>query len=130
MSPILLVLAIQGATIGAGDDCYQGATTQMAIDKCAAQDLEAANSKLATFTKSYETRLTPEKLSLFRSAQVSWEQFRQSNCKFEASSVVRGSVYPEVLDRCLAERARSRLSELESLSNCKDGDYVCPTDGT
>jgi hypothetical protein len=89
--------------------------------------LEAADSRLDAFVHSYAARLTPEQLELFHSAQLNWQQFRQSSCKFEASGVLGGSAYPMVLAQCLASKAESRLSELKTLASCQEGDLSCPS---
>ncbi|RYG60301.1 MAG: DUF1311 domain-containing protein [Alphaproteobacteria bacterium] len=126
MSPIVLMLVLQASAITADDLCYSKALTQLTLNECAAVSLEAADSKLAEFVRTYEARLEPEQLALFRSSQLNWQQFRQAACKFEASGVSGGSAYPMVFAQCLASKSGSRLSELMLLAKCRDGDYACP----
>ena len=127
MTPIFLLLLLQASLPVADDRCYSAASTQLELNRCAGASLKAADSALATLVRSYEARLTPEKLKLFHSVQFNWQEFRQSSCTFEASGVSGGSAYPMVLAQCMASKAESRLCELKTLATCQEGDLNCPS---
>jgi len=127
MDTIALLLLLQASAAVADNGCYSTAFTQSELNRCAGVGLEATDSRLDAFVRSYEARLTPEQLKLFHLAQLSWQQFRQSSCKFEASGVSGGSAYPMIFAQCMASKAESRLSELETLANCQEGDLSCPS---
>lgn len=127
MDPIILLLLLQASTAFADDRCYSTASTQLQLNYCAGASLEAAESRLGAFVASYEATLAPEQLELFHSAQLSWQQFRQSSCEFETSRVYGGSAYSMVFAQCMASKAESRLSELKALASCHAGDLSCPS---
>lgn len=127
MSPIALLLLLQASTALSGDRCYSTASTQLELNRCAGASLEVADSRLDAFVRSYQAGLASEQLELFRSAQLSWQQFRQSACEFETSRFRGGSAYAMVLAQCMASKAESRLSELKALANCQAGDMRCPS---
>ena len=85
-----------------------------------------ADAALSEFAATYEPRLSPEQVTLFRQAQKAWDAFRQADCAFKASGVEGGSAYPAVVADCLTSAAEARLTELQTLSQCKEGDLACP----
>jgi len=128
MSSILLLLLLQTSAVTADDRCYAGAATQAEINQCARASLKAADSRLEALVRSYADNLMPEQLKLFHTAQLDWQRFRQSSCKFAASDDSGGSsygAYSMVIDQCLASMAESRIAEIKALVNCPEGDMGC-----
>lgn len=127
MDPVILLLLLQASSVVADERCYSTASSQLELNYCAGASLEAADSKLAAFLRSYEAKLTPEQVELLHLAQLSWQRFRQASCEFETNRVHGGSAYPMVSAQCMASKAESRLSELEMLANCQSVDLDCPS---
>lgn len=89
-------------------------------------ELIQANAALSEFAATYEPRLTDAQVVLFRQAQKAWDAFRQADCAFKASGVESGSAYPAVVADCLTRAAEAHLTELQTLSQCEEGDLACP----
>ena len=102
------------------------ATTQQALNQCAAQTRRQADRSLKDFITAYQTRLSSEQAIMLQHTQASWELFRRFSCEFESSGVVGGSAYPMVFSGCMAAKATARLNELQKLAQCEEGDLSCP----
>lgn len=102
------------------------ATTQQALNQCANQARRQADRSLKDFVADYQTRLSSEQVIMLQHTQASWELFRRFSCEFESSGVVGGSAYPMVFSGCMAAKATARLSELQKMAQCEEGDLSCP----
>lgn len=102
------------------------ATTQQALNQCANQAQQQADQSLKDFVAEYQTRLSSEQVIMLQHTQASWRLFRRFSCEFESSGVSGGSAYPMVFSGCMAAKATARLSELQKLAQCEEGDLSCP----
>ncbi len=102
------------------------ATTQQALNQCATQAQQQADQSLKDFVAEYQTRLSSEQVIMLQHTQASWRLFRRFSCEFEASGVAGGSAYPMVFSGCMAAKATARLSELQKMAQCEEGDLSCP----
>lgn len=82
--------------------------------------------RLNAIYKAYMQRLDPAQKKSLTDAQRAWLNFRDLDCKFEASGVDGGSSYPMILRQCLDRKTDDRIKDLERLSTCQEGDLSCP----
>jgi uncharacterized protein YecT (DUF1311 family) len=102
------------------------ASTQQALNRCTTQARRQADQDLKDFITTYQTRLRPEQVTALQHTQATWELFRRFDCEFEASGVSGGSAYPSIFTNCMTAKATARLSELQELAQCEEGDLSCP----
>jgi uncharacterized protein YecT (DUF1311 family) len=102
------------------------ATTQQALNQCATQAQQQADQSLKDFVAEYQTRLSSEQVIMLQHTQATWRLFRRFSCEFESSGVAGGSAYPMVFSGCMAAKATARLSELQKLAQCEEGNLSCP----
>ncbi len=57
-------------------------------------------------------------------AQRKWIAFRDAECKFQASGVEGGSIYPEILTACGAGLVEARVRDFNHYLSCMEG--ACP----
>ncbi len=108
-------------------DCGS-ANNQLALDQCAAAELQAADTTLNAAYQQILGRLRadPDTAQLLRAAQRAWLGFRDSECAFAASAAVQGSIYPMLVTGCRAGLTRQRALQLGTYLHCAEGDMVCP----
>ncbi|MGX4729734.1 lysozyme inhibitor LprI family protein [Pseudomonas corrugata] len=121
LTPLLFVALAQA------DDCAN-ATTQGEMNQCAAQEKNAADNELNSLYKQITARLknNPEGKQLLVKAQRAWIGFRDTECKFSASGVEGGSVYPLIYSNCITALTKARVETFKSYLKCKEGDLGCP----
>ncbi|UZE04644.1 lysozyme inhibitor LprI family protein [Pseudomonas corrugata] len=121
LTPLLFVALAQA------DDCAN-ATTQGEMNQCAAQEKNAADNELNSLYKQITARLknNPEGKQLLVKAQRAWIGFRDTECKFSASGVEGGSVYPLIYGNCITALTKARVETFKSYLKCKEGDLGCP----
>ncbi|MEN2397434.1 lysozyme inhibitor LprI family protein [Pseudomonas halotolerans] len=124
LTPLLFVSVVQA------NDCAN-ATTQGAMNQCAAQEHEAADNELNQLYKQITTRLKddPQAKQLLVKAQRAWISFRDAECKFSASGVEGGSVYPLVHSNCTTAATKARVKTFKTYLKCEEGDLSCPVPG-
>src|SRR5262245_23302848 len=107
-------------------DCGDAAT-QMAMNRCAVEQLRVADAALNATYGSVIGRLRgTDGEKLLRGAQRAWLGFRDQHCAFMASGVEGGSIEPFIVDACLRELTETRTQQLGSLLHCEEGDTSCP----
>jgi uncharacterized protein YecT (DUF1311 family) len=109
----------------AQDSCDR-AVTQQALNRCAREFRRQSDQNLKDFITTYQTRLRPEQVTALQHSQAAWELFRRFDCEFEASGVSGGSAYSLIFSRCMTVKATARLSELQELAQCEEGNLSCP----
>ncbi|MDU9035700.1 lysozyme inhibitor LprI family protein [Pseudomonas corrugata] len=121
LTPLLFVALAQA------DDCAN-ATTQGEMNQCAAQEKNAADNELNSLYKQITARLknNPEGKQLLVKAQRAWIGFRDTECKFSASGVEGGSVYPLIYSNCITALTKARVETFKTYLKCKEGDLGCP----
>ncbi|AOE61451.1 lysozyme inhibitor LprI family protein [Pseudomonas corrugata] len=121
LTPLLFVALAQA------DDCAN-ATTQGEMNQCAAQEKNAADNELNSLYKQITARLknNPEGKQLLVKAQRAWIGFRDTECKFSASGVEGGSVYPLIYSNCITALTKARVETFKTYLKCKEGDLSCP----
>lgn len=106
-------------------NCESGGS-QRELNACASSALDHETKIINRIYGDLRTKLDETQKRQMKDIQLAWIKFRDLECKFTAAGVAGGSVYPMVLDACLAEMTRQRIKELERFLNCKEGDLSCP----
>jgi len=111
-------------------DC-DNAADQATMNQCAAQQNKAADKELNALYQQITTRLksNPDGQKLLIGAQRSWIAFRDAECKFSASSVEGGSVYPLIYSNCVTGLTKARVETFKNYLKCQEGDMSCPVPG-
>ncbi|RON38068.1 urease-associated protein [Pseudomonas frederiksbergensis] len=124
LTPLLFITAAHAV------DC-DNATTQGDMNQCAGQQYKAADKELNTLYQQITQRLkdSPDAKKLLVSAQRSWVAFRDAECKFSASGVEGGSVYPLIYSNCTTSLTKARVEALKTYLKCEEGDLSCPVPG-
>jgi len=111
-------------------DC-DNATDQATMNQCATQQNAAADKELNALYQQITARLKaePERKKLLVGAQRAWVAFRDAECKFSASGVEGGSVYPLVYSGCTTDLTKARVQTFRNYLKCQEGDVGCPVPG-
>ena len=129
MNPRLLLALtpLLFTTMAFAVDCNDQAT----MNQCAAQQNVAADKELNTLYQQITSRLksNPDSKKQLVSAQRAWVAFRDAECKFSASGVEGGSVYPLIYSNCVTELTRARVATFKTYLKCQEGDLGCPVPG-
>ncbi|MFV3367289.1 lysozyme inhibitor LprI family protein [Pseudomonas sp. NY15435] len=127
MKLLLLPLALLAlcASARAASDCA-GAQTQGEINACTGAAYKASDKRLNDLYGQYRQRLDAGQKKALTAAQKAWLNYRDLSCKFETSSVEGGSGYPMAYGNCLKAMTDQRIKELQTLSDCQEGDFNCP----
>ncbi|HCS45087.1 MAG TPA: urease-associated protein, partial [Pseudomonas sp.] len=92
----------------------------------------AADKELNALYQQMTARLkssSPDSRKLLVSAQRSWIAFRDAECKFSASAVEGGSVYPLIYSNCITDLTKARVETFKNYLKCQEGDLSCPVPG-
>jgi uncharacterized protein YecT (DUF1311 family) len=111
-------------------DC-DNASDQATMNQCAAQQNVAADKELNALYQQITSRLksNPDSKKQLVSAQRAWVAFRDAECKFSASGVEGGSVYPLIYSNCTTELTKARVATFKTYLKCQEGDLGCPVPG-
>lgn len=107
------------------------ATDQVTMNQCASQQHAAADKELNALYQQITSRLksNPDSKKLLVGAQRSWIAFRDAECRFSASGVEGGSVYPLIYSNCVTELTKARVQTFKQYLKCQEGDLSCPVPG-
>jgi uncharacterized protein YecT (DUF1311 family) len=124
LTPLLFTTAAYAA------DC-DNATDQATMNQCAAQQHKTADKELNALYQQITHRLksNPDSQKLMVGAQRAWIAFRDAECKFSASGVEGGSVYPLIYSTCITELTKARIETFKNYLKCQEGDLSCPVPG-
>jgi uncharacterized protein YecT (DUF1311 family) len=122
---LALVLCIFYTEISSAVECNQ-ASTELGMRQCVTEEYSKLDKQLNKIYSEYRGRLNDVQKQQLKEAQLAWVKFRDLACKFEASGVEGGSAHQMVVTQCLSQKTRGRISEIERLLNCEEGDLSCP----
>ncbi|EJM63002.1 lysozyme inhibitor LprI family protein [Pseudomonas sp. GM48] len=132
MNPRLLLalLPLLFTSMAFAVDC-DNASDQATMNQCAAQQNTAADKELNALYQQITSRLksNPDSKKQLVSAQRAWVAFRDAECKFSASGVTAGSVYPLIYSNCTTELTKARTQTFKNYLKCQEGDLSCPVPG-
>ncbi len=131
LAAALLGLALYQPAAFATTDCMETAASQSEMNGCAHRQYAEADKHLNAQYSRLMTTLAndPKKKTLLIQAQRRWIDFRDAECRFNASPAAGGTVQPMVSSLCLADITAKRSTELDYYLNCSEGDLSCPTWG-
>jgi len=111
-------------------DCAN-ASDQATMNQCAGQEFKSTDKELNVVYQQITGRLkdNPDRKKLLVGAQRAWIGFRDAECKFSASGVEGGSVYPLIYSNCLTTVTKARIEALKQYLTCQEGDMSCPVPG-
>ncbi|MGG2018800.1 lysozyme inhibitor LprI family protein [Pseudomonas sp. AO-1] len=111
-------------------DCAN-ASDQATMNQCAGQEFKSTDKELNVVYQQITGRLkdNPDRKKLLVGAQRAWIGFRDTECKFSASGVEGGSVYPLIYSNCLTAVTKARIEALKQYLECQEGDMSCPVPG-
>ena len=111
-------------------DC-DNASNQATMNQSAAQQNAAADKELNALYQQITSRFkgNPDNKKLLVGAQRAWVAFRDAECKFSASGVEGGSVYPLIYSNCVTELTKARVQTFKNYLKCQEGDMSCPVPG-
>jgi uncharacterized protein YecT (DUF1311 family) len=111
-------------------DC-DNASDQATMNQCAVQQNAAADKELNTLYQQITSRLksNPDGKKQLVGAQRAWVAFRDAECRFSASGVEGGSVYPLIYSNCTTELTKARVQTFRNYLKCQEGDLGCPVPG-
>lgn len=111
-------------------DC-DSATDQITMNQCATWQNKTADKELNALYQQITTRLkgNADSKKLIVNAQRAWIGFRDAECKFSASGVEGGSVYPLIYSNCITELTKARVETFKAYLKCQEGDMGCPVPG-
>ncbi|MGP6463096.1 lysozyme inhibitor LprI family protein [Pseudomonas parakoreensis] len=111
-------------------DCAN-ASDQATMNQCAGQEFKSTDKELNAVYQQITGRLkdNPDRKKLLVGAQRAWIGFRDAECKFSASGVEGGSVYPLIYSNCLTAVTKARIEALKQYLTCQEGDMSCPVPG-
>jgi len=111
-------------------DC-ENASDQATMNQCAAQQNAAADKELNALYQQITSRFksNPDGKKQLVGAQRAWVAFRDAECRFSASGVEGGSVYPLIYGNCTTELTKARVQTFKQYLKCQEGDLSCPVPG-
>ncbi|WP_024537931.1 lysozyme inhibitor LprI family protein [Comamonas badia] len=120
------VLGLAGSALAAraaDDACYQKAQTQAQLNACASAALKREDDQLNQLYRQIMDRLGADQKArdLLTHAERDWLRFRGSACSFTAMRVADGSIYPMMMNDCMAGLTRTRNIELQDHLACYKG---------
>jgi uncharacterized protein YecT (DUF1311 family) len=127
---LLALTPLLFSTVAQAVDC-DNATDQATMNQCAAQQNKEADKELNTLYQQITERLkdSPDSKKLLVGAQRAWIGFRDAECKFSASGVEGGSVYPLIYSNCITDLTKARVEAFKIYLKCQEGDLSCPVPG-
>jgi uncharacterized protein YecT (DUF1311 family) len=132
MNPRLLLalMPLLFTSVASAVDC-DNASNQATMNQCAAQHNAAADKELNTLYQQITSRLksNPDGKKQLVGAQRAWVAFRDAECRFSASGVEGGSVYPLIYSNCTTELTKARVQTFKQYLKCQEGDLSCPVPG-
>jgi uncharacterized protein YecT (DUF1311 family) len=120
-------VAFATAPAARAGDCAD--TSQAGMNRCADQAYKKTDAELNALYRQIERRLKSDAdtTKTLVAAQKAWLAFRDAECRFAASGVEGGSVYPMVLTQCLDGLTNQRVKDFKGYLSCQEGDMSCPT---
>lgn len=105
------------------DECDK---SQSSMNMCAAEEFKHYDKILNNLYKEQINHLHTSKFkSYLKEAQLSWIKFRDNDCTYNAGKPEdSGSIWSLEHNRCLTERTKTRINELQSYILCRQNG--CP----
>lgn len=123
-----LVLLVLAPVSAAHAEACANAANQTTLNECASKAYQASDDTLNALYKQIRQRLKNDNDTTrqFVAAQRAWVAFRDAECKFAASGVSGGSIYPMIYAECLDRLTKARVDDFKRYLACQEGDLSCP----
>ena len=89
------------------------AATQYEANQCANKEYLAADAELNKVYKQLTEKLDDAQRARLKDAETAWLKYRDSNCEYESSFYLGGSIRPAIHSFCLARMTSERTDELK-----------------
>lgn len=109
----LLLLAAVGINTSVFAMC-DGDLTQTELNICSFKEYQAADKTLNKTYNQYLTTLNTTQKKQFKTVQLNWIKYKESDCKYQSSAYQGGSIQPLVENSCLTEKTKQRTQELKA----------------
>ena len=124
-SAVLLAALLTGAsTTTRAADCGR-ATTQTAMNLCAADNYSQASGALDAVHAELMRKQDPAGRDSLQTAQQAWRSYRDAECAFETEGTAGGSANPMARDLCRQALTEERTRRLKAQLDCPEGDLSC-----
>jgi len=120
---VALLLSFISAT-AQSSDCND-AQDQATLNRCADQELRAADVDLNRTYRALTRQLDAQSASRIEKAQRAWIAYRDAMCAFEGAPSMGGSINAMVMSNCLARITKIQVQLLERHLYCEEGDVSC-----
>jgi uncharacterized protein YecT (DUF1311 family) len=95
--------------------CRDAARTQTDLNRCAAAELQRADSVLNAVYGQVIAAMDSAEVGTLRAAQRAWIGLRDAECEMETASSRGGSIHPMLHAMCLSRQTRARTAYLRRL---------------
>ena len=112
---IALVIFFQLFSAAEGEDCYETAMTQSAMNACARTEYHDASTILDELISELKETLPEEPEKKLISSQEAWDQVVKDDCEIESWYVDGGSARPMIVSGCFTSHAVARIRMLAPL---------------
>ncbi|MBA1365043.1 lysozyme inhibitor LprI family protein [Burkholderia gladioli] len=119
------LLLASSSVFAAQPGCMDKATTQAAMNACAAGAYKQSDAALNSTYRALVAKLGEPGKTRLKEAQRRWLAWRDAQCAFEASSVDGGSAAPMLTSQCLDQLTQAQTKLLDSHLHCQEGDISC-----
>ncbi|MDC0535094.1 DUF1311 domain-containing protein [Francisellaceae bacterium] len=99
--------------------------TQLELNQESHQKRLMVETKLNQTIQQYKKLIDPEYINLFNQSEANWKKYIHSYCKFISQKNIDGSIYPLVLNNCLANKITQHTKAINQLLKCAEGDLQC-----
>jgi uncharacterized protein YecT (DUF1311 family) len=118
-------------TRGSGTECWSQASTQLAMNECAADDLKHIDAELNTTYREVISKYSndPGRITRIKKAETAWLAFRDSEVDVlfpESSRKERGSVFSMCRAMHLTRLTEERIKALRAMLQHEEGDVCAP----
>jgi uncharacterized protein YecT (DUF1311 family) len=112
-----VVFVTQNTPVFAQTVCHNP-QNQSQMNHCAAESAISSDKKLTQIYQQLKSSLhSPQQKSLLNNTQLIWLKFRDSQCNFERSFVLGGTIAPTIYYSCFKELTEQRIKHLSRNQN-------------
>ena len=126
---LLLLPLLVAAAAAAGAKTQKGRLTHTCEERssqaeasgCAYREYQAADAELNTVYRRLASKLDAGALEFLKKAENAWLKYRDSNCEYEDSFYLGGTMRPMINSLCMARVTKARTAELRlQLANLEE----------
>ena len=88
--------------------------TQFELNYCSNENYKKSDNKLSKLYKNLMLKISEDRKVLLLKSQKDWSKFKESHCKYIASTYEGGSIYPLIYFNCLESVTTDRIKQIEN----------------